>query len=107
VRRGLYAEVRERRPDEPLYDRDPQSGASIEVFFADLMLARSFGTGSGWFWWACLPGYLPDIPPHGPFATSYGAYRDALLGQTKQRSFGKRIAPVRSGRDGIPTDCAD
>ena len=34
--------------------------------------------GRGWFWWLCKPGSLPEVPPTGPFATSYGAYRDAL-----------------------------
>ena len=62
---------------EPLYDIDPRTGASVEVFFADRMLAQSFGArGAGWFWWTCQPGCLPDEPPTGPFATSYRAYRD-------------------------------
>jgi hypothetical protein len=70
----------ERRPAyEPLYDIDPRTGASIEVFYADRVLAESFGTGgAGWCWWACQPGCLPEGPPIGPFATSYAAYRDAL-----------------------------
>jgi len=63
---------------EPLYDIDPQTGASIEVFYADPALANSFGHGTGWFWWTCRRGFLPDDLPTGPFATSYGAYRDAL-----------------------------
>ena len=65
---------------EPLYDIDPQTGASVEVFYADCALAGSFGTASeGWFWWACQGGFLPGAPT-GPFATSYAAYRDALDG---------------------------
>jgi hypothetical protein len=65
---------------EPLYDIDPQTGASIEVFYADRVLAKSFGRGTGWFWWSCRSGLLPGGEPTGPFATSYGAYRDALDG---------------------------
>jgi hypothetical protein len=65
---------------EPLYDLDAR-GACIEVFYADLALARSFAAGNaGWFHWSCRPGCLPDGPPIGPFPTSYTAYRDALLG---------------------------
>lgn len=63
---------------EPLYDFDP-SGASIEVFYADHELARSFAAReAGWFHWSCLPGRLPEAPPAGPFPTSYAAYRHAL-----------------------------
>ena len=65
---------------EPLYDFDPQTGASIEVFYADRVLAKAFGRESGWFWWSCQSGFLPDGEPTGPFATSYAAYRDALDG---------------------------
>jgi hypothetical protein len=65
----------------PLYDIDPRTGASIEVSYADGVLARSFGTrGAGWFWWSCKCGCLPTVPPKGPFGTGYLAYRDALGG---------------------------
>jgi hypothetical protein len=60
---------------EPLYDT--QNGVQIEVFFAEAVLAKSFGTRQGWFWWSCRPGSLPGAPT-GPFGTSYLAYRDAL-----------------------------
>ena len=61
---------------EPLYDVHPRTGATIEVFYADRVLSGMRGTG--WHWWSCKPGALPEWPPRGPFATSYGAYRDAL-----------------------------
>lgn len=65
---------------EPLYDIDPQTGASVEVFYADHALCTSFGRPSaGWFWWACQPTCLPDGPPIGPFPTSYAAYRNFAL----------------------------
>ena len=64
---------------EPLYDIDPETGATIEVFYADRELAESFGArGAGWFWWSGQPGCLPVCTPIGPFGTSYRAYRGAL-----------------------------
>ena len=64
---------------EPLYDTHPHTGVTFEVFYADTVLALSFGLrGSGWCWWLCSPGHLPDGPPVGPLATSYAAYRDAM-----------------------------
>jgi hypothetical protein len=64
---------------EPLYDIDPDTGATIEVFYADRTLAYSFGARSaGWFHWSCQRGCLPEDLAIGPFGTSYLAYRDAL-----------------------------
>jgi hypothetical protein len=60
---------------EPLYDVDPSTGTTFEVFFADQVFA---GMRRGWYWWSCKRGSLPEWPPVGPFGTSYGAYRDAL-----------------------------
>jgi len=63
---------------EPLYDINPLTGISIEVFFADRTL-ETFGKGGcGWFWWPRRRGCSPDGSPTGPFATSYSAYRHAL-----------------------------
>jgi hypothetical protein len=36
---------------EPLYDIDPQTGATIEVFYADRSLETFGRCGAGWFWW--------------------------------------------------------
>jgi len=33
---------------EPLYDIDPRTGASLEVFYADRVLAGSFSRHEGW-----------------------------------------------------------
>jgi hypothetical protein len=64
---------------KPLYDIDPRTGATIEVFYVDWMLAASFGMGGvGWYFWSCWPGCRPGRPT-GPFGTSYAAYRDALF----------------------------
>ena len=63
---------------EPLYDIDPRTGASIEVFYADRALETFGRCGSGWFWCSRQRGFAPDGSPTGPFATSYGAYRNAM-----------------------------
>jgi hypothetical protein len=70
------SESERRDPHQPLYDVDPRTGAAVEVFYADDVLAKSFGTRPGWFWWSCRRGFLPDGLPTGPFATCYAAYRD-------------------------------
>jgi hypothetical protein len=63
----------------PLYDFDPRTGAVVEVFYADHVLAASFGKQSdGWMWWTCWRGDRP-CEPSGPFNSSYRAYRDALI----------------------------
>lgn len=33
--------------------------------------------GSGWYYWFCFPGCLPDSDPVGPFATQDEALADA------------------------------
>ena len=63
---------------EPLYDIDPRTGTSIEVFFADRALETFGRCGAGWFWWPRRRGCSPDGSPTGPFATSYAAYRHAM-----------------------------
>jgi hypothetical protein len=35
------------------------------------------GSMAGWYWWACLPGCLPDTEPTGPFETEAEALADA------------------------------
>jgi site-specific recombinase XerD len=42
--RAVASELERRTACEPLYDLDPQTGASVEVFYADQVLAASFGT---------------------------------------------------------------
>ena len=78
---------------EPLYEISP-TGATIEVFYADRVLAHSFGAPrEGWYWWRCQPGSLPVVPPTGPFDTSYGAYRNAVRRVCKPgAAFGKRLS---------------
>jgi hypothetical protein len=83
--------------EEPLYDVDPNSGDSVEVFYADDVLAKSFGTRPGWFWWRCRRGSLPDGLVTGPFPTSYAAYRDTPGSPKTVAQFGKRPCTTLAG----------
>ena len=81
---GSVSSDPERRASyEPLYGIDPRTGAAVEIFYADRVLAGSFGTQPGWYWWTCQPGSLPDGPPRGPFGSSYTACRDVLEGGSR------------------------
>jgi hypothetical protein len=66
------------RQHEPLFDMHPQTGTSIEVFYADRTLETFGRCGAGWFWWLRQRGCAPVGTPTGPFATSYAAYRHAV-----------------------------
>jgi hypothetical protein len=68
----------QRARHEPLYDVDPRTGATIEVFYADRALETFGRCGAGWFWCSRRRGFSPDGRATGPFATSYSAYRHAL-----------------------------
>ena len=68
---------------DALFDVHPQSGASIEVFYADRTMETFGGCGAGWFWWSRRRGFSPDGPATGPFATSYAAYRNAIVMLTR------------------------
>ncbi len=65
--RAVISDPRRRTAYEPLYDIDPQTGASVEVFYADCALAKSFSArGEGWFWWSCQPNLSAGWPPDWP-----------------------------------------
>jgi hypothetical protein len=68
--RAVISDPKRHTACEPLYDIDSQTGASVEIFYADRAFAGSFSTHAGWFWWACQPGFLPGGLPIGPFDTS-------------------------------------
>ena len=53
--RAIASNFERRASYEPLYDFDPRTEASVEVFYADQVLAKSFDTRPGWFWWTCRP----------------------------------------------------
>lgn len=76
----MHLESKQLATREPLYDVHPVTGRTVEVFFMNNDVAASFGLRTtGWAWWSCAQGQMPDHLPHGPFATSYSAYRDAIL----------------------------
>jgi hypothetical protein len=58
---------------EPLFDIDPLTGVSIEVFYTDRTLETFGRGGAGWFWWPRRRGCSPDGSPHR-------AVRDKLRG---------------------------
>ena len=70
---------------EPLSDIHPRTGATIEIFYADRAMETFGRCGAGWFWWSRRRGISPDSSLIGPFATSYAAYRDAILTDSTDR----------------------
>jgi hypothetical protein len=78
---------------EPLYDINPRTGASIEVFWADCTLETFGRCGAGWFWCCRRRGFAPERAPIGPFATSYAAYRHAMLVPIAGHELGGRQRP--------------
>ena len=78
----MTSKLEQHAAHEPLYDINPQTGALIEVFYADRSLETFGRCGAGWFWWARRRGCSPAGTANGPFPTSYSAYRDALNAPT-------------------------
>ena len=77
---------------DPKRESDPHVLPDVEVFFDDADTvnghARNFDSNgdpveSGWYWWACFPGCLPDSDPEGPFATEAEALADAQSNSEK------------------------
>ena len=53
--------------------QDPEESlGGFETFFD-----QHHPFGSGWFWWSCFPGCLPDGACYGPFKTEQEAFEDA------------------------------
>ena len=55
---------------------------SFEVFWydaedEDIDAYMENKASSGWYWWSCFAGCLPDGEKVGPFASSEQAYNDA------------------------------
>ena len=69
----FYIDVlRSRRVAEVFYLTDDQA-----VDMAVNGSAYGFDAEEGWYWWACMPGCLPDDDPPGPFDTEADAIADA------------------------------
>jgi hypothetical protein len=77
---------RQRARHEPVFDVDPRTGVSIEVFYADRTMETFGRGGAGWFWCSRRRGFSPSGRAAGPFPTSYAAYRDALLATGFEKS---------------------
>jgi hypothetical protein len=72
----------------PERENDPHALPNIEVFKVSRMEAQYNRENAdhaddntifeaGWYWWACLPGCLPDSIVFGPFDTEEEALADA------------------------------
>ena len=62
----------------PFKDEDGGEYGSCEVFHTDGIAGGDYECKeSGWYWWACFPGCLPDGEACGPFATEQEAREDA------------------------------
>lgn len=59
---------------------DPYALPDAEVFEVEsgtFIPGRTWAVPSGWYWWSCFPGCLPDSDPIGPFPNMFRAIRDA------------------------------
>ena len=60
----------------PLFDVDPTTGRSIEVFYADRALETFGKSGAGWFWHARPLGRDFSLANRQPFFSTLPANRD-------------------------------
>jgi hypothetical protein len=70
---------------DPTRASDPHALPDAEVFYIKKGEAHNCGPGDTWpttgfYWWPCFPGCLPDSDPIGPFATEAEAIADAQEG---------------------------
>ena len=73
---------------DPERETMPHALPDVEVFYFEQgdfgiplnALDESEPAESGWYWWSCSPGCLPDSDPVGPFATEAEALADAQTG---------------------------
>jgi hypothetical protein len=91
----------------PLFEVHPVTGASIEVFYSDTGLATFGWGGAGYFWQVRRRGFAAEGAAHGPFPTSYSAYRSALLSPVacqKEHNSKVNTDTVRTPRNGLGAD---
>ena len=70
---------------DPTRENDPHALPDVEVFYQDVSDPDCVGNGdqedgplaTGWYWWPCFPGCLPDSDPIGPFDSEDEALADA------------------------------
>lgn len=74
-------EASEKAGYHSFHDEDGQEYGSFEIFWHDEDGETTYGNDepapSGWYWYSCFPGCLPDGDPSGPFDTSREALEDA------------------------------
>lgn len=80
--------VRDDLTEEEQNDIDKlRSESPFEVFYSDISEQTSDTRfwnaddrpiGTGYFYWFCFPGCMPDSEPFGPFESEASAYRDAI-----------------------------
>jgi hypothetical protein len=81
----------------PIFDVNPVTGGTFEVFYADKAPDTLGVRRAGWFWWSRRRGFSPESPAVGPFPTSYSAYRDATSFQTDVRFGVRRVSEPQMG----------
>ena len=57
-------------PNVEVVHRDESENTSDTVFFNE---DDQQPYGTGWYWWTCLPGCMPDSSPFGPYPTEAAA----------------------------------
>jgi hypothetical protein len=65
------------KDDEGSFETFYFDASGPDVLWRDPSDPDSGRCETGWYWWACFPGCLPDGEPSGPFATEQDAIRDA------------------------------
>ncbi len=68
----------------PKRESDPHALPDVEVFYRRANAIYRDGEyqvePTGWYWWSCFPGCLPDSEPIGPFNTEAAALENAREG---------------------------
>ena len=70
---------------DPEVEKSSESIPGGEVFFLDEVDAEealgcdanNVPPGSGWYWWPCFPGCMPDGEMDGPYPTQEDAIKAA------------------------------
>lgn len=64
---------------DPTREDQPYALPDVEVFHSDDYPPEEPGDAlsTGWYYWFCFPGCLPDSDPIGPFDTAQDAMDDA------------------------------
>ena len=56
------------------------AGHKAELYGECVVDAAGDCCGTGWYYWTCLPGCMPDSDPFGPFDSEAEALADAQEG---------------------------